>query len=62
MDESRQSPDPWWVAFSATALLATGLLLMADRYVELLGAVVAYAATWVIVRHERLTSQEEETR
>ncbi len=54
--------DPWVAIFAATSVAMLGLLLVADRYVELLAASTAYAAAWVIARHEREHPNREEQR
>ena len=44
--------DPWWSVFTVVSVATFGVLLITDRYVELLAAGVAYAATWIIARAE----------
>jgi hypothetical protein len=60
MEDRRTTPDPWWVVCGASGLLVCLLLFVADRYVELLGAFLAYAATWAIARRERPDARQEE--
>lgn len=50
MEHPDPGADPWWAVFWSTYVATSGLLLLGDRYVELLAAGAAYAATWVIVR------------
>ena len=62
MERRAGETDPWWVVFTVMSVTTLGVLLMGDRYVELLAAGVAYAATWAIVRHENRPDREEQTR
>jgi hypothetical protein len=50
--EERPGIDPWWSVFTVVSVGTLGLLLVTDRYVELLAAGAAYTATWIIVRAE----------
>jgi hypothetical protein len=61
VDQYARPVDSWRVVFTAMSVGTLGLLLVGDRYVELLAAGVAYAATWAIVRHET-PDREEQTR
>ena len=54
--------DPWVAIFAATSVATLGLLLVTDRYVELLAASTAYAAAWVVARREREHPDREEQR
>lgn len=44
---------PWSVLFGVTATGTLGAFLVADRYVDLLAAGVAYFALWVIAGRDR---------
>ena len=61
MEQHAGPVDSWWVVFTVMSVSTLGLLLVGDRYVELLAAGAAYAATWAIVRHET-PDREEQTR
>lgn len=61
MEEPRYV-DPWWWVFSVVSVGTLGLLLVVDRYVELLAAGAAYAATWFIARADRQSGGERESR
>ena len=62
MEEERQSDvDPWWSIFAIVSVGTLGLLLVTDRYVELLAAGAAYAATWIIARADRRSDGEGES-
>ena len=52
--------DPWVLTFAAMSVGTLGLLLVTDRYVELLAAATAYAAAWVIARPGSAPSDREE--
>lgn len=54
--------DPWVATFAAMSVATLGLLLVTDRYVELLAAGTAYAAAWVIASRERARPDREEQR
>ena len=54
--------DPWVVSFVVMSVATLGLLLVTDRYVELLAASTAYAATWVIARAGQAPTDREEQR
>jgi len=51
--EEQPDVDPWWPIFVIVSVATLGLLLVADRYVELLAAGAAYVATWIIARADR---------
>ena len=53
--------DPWVVSFVVMSVATLGLLLVTDRYVELLAAGVAYAATWIIARADRSPGEKGES-
>jgi hypothetical protein len=52
--------DPWVVSFVVMSVATLGLLLVTDRYVELLAAGAAYGATWLIARREPARTDHEE--
>ena len=54
-----RAPEPWVVAFVVMSVGTLGLLLVTDRYVELLAAATAYGAAWVIVRPARTDREEQ---
>ena len=54
-----RAPDPWVEAFVVMSVGTLGLLLVTDRYVELLAAATAYGAAWVIVRPARTDREEQ---
>lgn len=60
--EEQRDVDPWWPVFTGMSVATLGLLLVTDRYVELLGAGVAYAATVIIARAERRPGGKGESR
>ena len=62
MVEETPDVDPWWLVFSVVSVGTLGLLLVTDRYVELLAAGAAYAATWFIARADRHSGGERESR
>ena len=47
--EEQRGVDPWWSVFTVVSVGTLGLLLVTDRYVELLAAGAAYTATWITV-------------
>ena len=51
--------DPWWSVFAIVSVGTLGLLLVTDRYVELLAAATAYGAAWAIVRPARTDREEQ---
>lgn len=53
--------DPWWPIFWIVSVATLGLLLVTDRYVELLAAAAAYTATWIVARAERRAGAEGES-
>ena len=60
-EELRPEADPWWSVFTIVSVGTLGLLLVTDRYVELLAAGVAYAATWIIARADRSPGEKGES-
>lgn len=54
-----RATDPWVVTFAVMSVGTLGLLLVTDRYVELLAAATAYAAAWVIARPARTDREEQ---
>jgi hypothetical protein len=61
MEQNEADPDPWWSVFTAVSVATLGVLLITDRYVELLAAGVAYAATWIIARAEGRSGAQGES-
>jgi hypothetical protein len=59
--EKQPADDAWWPIFVIVSVATLGLLLVTDRYVELLAAGAAYAATWIIARADRSSGGEGET-
>ena len=59
--EEQPAGDPWWPIFVIVSVATLGLLLVTDRYVELLAAGAAYVATWIIARSDRRPDGEEES-
>lgn len=57
-----RADDPWVVTFAAMSVGTLGLLLVTDRYVELLAAAAAYGAAWVIARLGQAHPDREEQR
>lgn len=57
-----RADDPWLVTFVLMSVGTLGLLLVTDRYVELLAAGVAYGAAWVIARLGQARTDREEQR
>ena len=58
-----RAPDPWVMTFAVMSVATLGLLLVTDRYVELLAAAAAYGAAWVIAHlGEARTDREEQRR
>lgn len=62
METDARPVDPWWVVCGAVSVTTLGLLLMGDRYVELLAAGAAYAAAWAFLRKEIRPRREEHHR
>ena len=60
-EEQRPDVDPWWSIFTVVSVGTLGLLLVTDRYVELLAAGAAYVATWIIARADRSSGGEGES-
>ena len=54
--------DAWPAALAVTAGVTSLPLLAGDRYVELVAAASAYAATWAIVHHGPRPEHEEAAR
>ena len=54
--------DLWWFLLAVTYVATSGLLLMGDRYVELLAAATAYAAGGAIARHATVPTRGEQAR
>lgn len=59
--EEQPVVDPWWSIFEIVSVGTLGLLLVTDRYVELLAAGAAYVATWIIARADGRSSGEGES-
>lgn len=55
-------PDPWRMTLAAMSVGTVGLLLVTDRYVELLAAGAAYGAAWAIGRLGQARPDREEQR
>ena len=53
--------DPWWSVFTIVSVTTLGVLLITDRYVELLAAGAAYTATWIIARADRRARGDKES-
>lgn len=53
--------DPWWSVFTVVSVTTLGVLLVIDRYVELLAAGAAYTATWIIARADRRSGGKGES-
>jgi hypothetical protein len=60
--EEPADSDPWWSVFAVVSVTTLGVLLVIDRYVELLAAGAAYTATWMIARAERRAGGKGESR
>ena len=60
--EEPADADPWWSVFTVVSVTTLGVLLVTDRYVELLAAGAAYTATWTIARAERRAREKGESR
>jgi hypothetical protein len=60
-EDLRPDVDPWWSVFTIVSVGTLGLLLVTDRYVELLAAGAAYAATLIIARADRRPGEEGES-
>jgi hypothetical protein len=59
--EEPAETDPWWSVFTVVSVTTLGVLLVIDRYVDLLAAGAAYTATWIIARAERRSGEKGES-
>jgi hypothetical protein len=57
-----RATDPWVVTFALMSVGTLGLLLVTDRYVELLAAAAAYGAAWVFAHLGPAHTDREEQR